>query len=107
MLIGNKIKRLRLESGMTQEEIADRCELSKVIFHSLKRSYLALNINFEDILEYLGTSLQQFFGEEVIDEQIVFTNEDYFVKEAADQSYAINWIVPNAKTADGTYNSGD
>ena len=106
MLIGNKIKRLRLESGMTQEEIADRCELSKGYISQLERDLTSPSIStLEDILECLGTSLQQFFGEEVIDEQIVFTNEDYFVKEAADQSYAINWIVPNAKTADGTYNS--
>lgn len=29
MEIGQKIKRLRLQRGLTQEELADRCELSK------------------------------------------------------------------------------
>ncbi|MEF9896360.1 MAG: helix-turn-helix transcriptional regulator, partial [Clostridia bacterium] len=29
MEIGGKIKRLRLKLGLTQEELADRCELSK------------------------------------------------------------------------------
>lgn len=98
MQIGNKIKRLRLESGMTQEEIADRCELTKGYISQLERDLTSPSIStLEDILECLGTSLQKFFGEEVIDEQVVFTDSNYFVKEAADNSYAINWIVPNAK----------
>ena len=54
-----------------------------------------------------GNKSSAIFGDEAIDEQVVFTNSNYFVKEAADQSYAINWIVPNAKKADGTYNSRD
>ena len=29
MQIGNKIKRMRIERGLTQEELANRCELSK------------------------------------------------------------------------------
>ncbi|MGI6123121.1 MAG: helix-turn-helix domain-containing protein [Acetivibrionales bacterium] len=98
MQIGNKIKRLRLESGMTQEEIADRCELTKGYISQLERDLTSPSIStLEDILECLGSSLQKFFGEEAIDEQVVFTDSNYFVKEAADHSYAINWIVPNAK----------
>ena len=86
MLIGNKIKRLRLESGMTQEEIADRCELTKGYISQLERDLTSPSIStLEDILECLGTSLQKFFGEEVIDEQVVFNDSNYFVKEAADK----------------------
>ena len=29
MQIGDKIKRMRMEHGLTQEELADRCELTK------------------------------------------------------------------------------
>ena len=29
MQIGDKIKRMRIEKGLTQEELANRCELSK------------------------------------------------------------------------------
>ena len=63
MQIGNKIKRLRLESGMTQEEIADRCELTKGYISQLERDLTSPSIaTLEDILECLGTNLQQFLG---------------------------------------------
>ena len=35
--IGEKIKRLRLENNLTQEELADRCELSKGFISQLER----------------------------------------------------------------------
>ncbi|MCX7773829.1 MAG: XRE family transcriptional regulator [Clostridia bacterium] len=98
MQIGNKIKRLRLESGMTQEEIADRCELTKGYISQLERDLTSPAIStLEDILLCLGTNLQEFFSEEVADEQVVFTEANYFVKEFDEQGYAINWIVPNSK----------
>ncbi|MGI6621738.1 MAG: cupin domain-containing protein [Clostridiaceae bacterium] len=98
MQIGNKIKRLRLVSGMTQEEIADRCELTKGYISQLERDLTSPSIStLQDILDCLGTNLQEFFGEEAIDEQVVFTASNYFVKEYTDEGYAIHWIVPNAK----------
>ena len=36
MEIGEKIKRLRLQRGLTQEELADRCELSKASYRCWK-----------------------------------------------------------------------
>lgn len=98
MQIGNKLKRLRLESGMTQEEIADRCELTKGYISQLERELTSPSIStLEDILECLGTSLQEFFGKEEEDEQVAFSEANYFVKEYPEDGYAINWIVPNAK----------
>ncbi len=97
MQIGNKIKRLRLECGMTQEEIADRCELTKGYISQLERDLTSPAMStLQDILDCLGTNLQEFFSEEVT-EQVVFNESNYFVKESADSSYAIHWIVPNAK----------
>lgn len=98
MQIGNKIKRLRLESGMTQEEIADRCELTKGYISQLERDLTSPAIStLQDILDCLGTNLQEFFSEEIMNEQVVFTDSNYFVKESLDQGYAIHWIVPDAK----------
>ena len=38
MQIGEKIKRLRIEKQLTQEELANRCELSKGFISQLKET---------------------------------------------------------------------
>ena len=37
MKIGEKIKRLRMQHNLTQEELADRCELSKGFISQVER----------------------------------------------------------------------
>ena len=55
MEIGKKIKRLRLQRGLTQEELADRCELSKGFISLLERDLTSPSIaTLMDILESLG-----------------------------------------------------
>lgn len=49
--IGEKIKRLRLQRGLTQEELADRCELSKGFISLVERNLTSPSIaTLEDIL---------------------------------------------------------
>ena len=36
MKIGNRLKELRIQKGLTQEELADRCELSKGFISQLE-----------------------------------------------------------------------
>ncbi|MDN5351129.1 MAG: hypothetical protein PWQ12_45, partial [Clostridiales bacterium] len=75
MNIGEKIKRLRLENNLTQEELADRCELSKGFISQLERDMTSPSIaSLVDILESLGTNLQTFFSE-TEEEKIVFKKE--------------------------------
>jgi transcriptional regulator with XRE-family HTH domain len=63
MKIGSKIKRLRLQRGLTQEELADRCELSKGFISLLERDLTSPSIaTLVDVLECLGTDLPQFFS---------------------------------------------
>lgn len=97
MNIGEKIKRLRLENNLTQEELADRCELSKGFISQLERDMTSPSIaSLVDILESLGTNLQAFFSEKE-DEKIVFKSEDFFEKEDEDLGYHLEWIIPNAQ----------
>lgn len=97
MNIGGKIKRLRMENGLTQEELADRCELTKGFISQLEREMTSPSIaTLCNILEALGTSLSEFFEEES-DEKIVFKKEDVFVKIDDENKMIINWIVPNAQ----------
>jgi transcriptional regulator with XRE-family HTH domain len=97
MNIGSKIKRLRMENGLTQEELADRCELTKGFISQLEREMTSPSIaTLCDILEALGTTLSEFFEEES-DEKIVFKQEDTFVKHEEDLHMSIHWVIPNAQ----------
>ena len=81
MNIGQKLKELRVLKGLTQEELADRAELSKGFISQLERDLTSPSIaTLTDILQCLGTTLNEFFTEDV-EEQIVFGVEDYFVKK--------------------------
>lgn len=95
MIIGQKIKQLRIINGLTQEELADRSELSKGFISQIERDLTSPSIaTLVDILECLGTNLKDFFSD-VEQEKIVFHREDVFIKE--DENVKINWIVPNAQ----------
>ena len=96
MDIGNKLKELRVLKGLTQEELADRSELSKGFISQLERNLTSPSITtLMDILQCLGTSIGEFFNE-APDEQIVFGKQDYFVKEDTEYKNEIKWIIPNA-----------
>lgn len=97
MNIGDKIRRLRSKNGLTQEELADRCELTKGFISQLERDLASPSIaTLVDILEGLGTNLKDFFNE-TIDEKIVFTKEDIFESENEELKYMIKWVIPNAQ----------
>lgn len=97
MDIGNKIRELRIQKGLTQEELADRAELSKGFISQVERDLTSPSIaTLMDILQCLGTDLKDFFNEDT-DEQIVFHKEDYFQKLEVDRQHIIEWIIPNAQ----------
>ena len=82
MNIGNKLRELRMEKGLTQEELADRAELSKGFISQIERDLTSPSIaTLVDLLQCLGTNLKDFFSDDS-DEQIVFPKEDFFEKEA-------------------------
>ena len=98
MDIGEKIKRLRLQRGLTQEELADRCELSKGFISLLERNLTSPSIaTLTDVLECLGTDLAAFFSVQS-EEKLVFPEADTYVK--ADEETlkgSICWLVPTAQ----------
>ena len=98
MEIGNQIRRIRLQRGLTQEELADRCELSKGFISLLERDLTSPSLDtLADILESLGTDLPSFFAKSG-EEKIVFGEDDIFVKEDAEQIRGrIRWLVPSAQ----------
>ena len=95
--IGRKIRDLRNCNGLTQQELADRTELTKGFISQLERNLTSPSITtLMDILQCLGTSIGEFFNE-APDEQIVFGKQDYFVKEDTEYKNEIKWIIPNAQ----------
>mgnify|MGYP002516873490 FL=1 len=98
MEIGTKIKELRMKNGLTQEELADRSELSKGFISQLENDVTSPSIStLEDILQCLGMTLNEFFAEVPQPPQIVFGEEDYFEKEDAELQNLTQWIIPNAQ----------
>jgi len=97
MKIGEKIKELRIYNGLTQQELADRCELSKGFISQVERELTSPSIaTLMDILESLGTNIKDFFNEQ-IDEKIVFKKDDVFSSENKELNHLIHWIIPNAQ----------
>jgi transcriptional regulator with XRE-family HTH domain len=99
MDIGHKIKELRTQKHLTQEELADRCELTKGFISQLERDHTSPSIaTLMDILQCLGTDLPSFFNNnDTDDEQIVFHQSDYFVKKDDELHNQVEWIIPNAQ----------
>ena len=96
MDIGSKIRELRLENGLTQEELANRLELTKGYISQLENYLSSPSMNtLFSILEVLGTDVSDFFSNQ-IEEQIVFKQSDFFEKENDELKHKISWIVPNA-----------
>lgn len=98
--IGSKIRELRIKNGLTQEELANRSELSKGFISQLESEQTSPSIaTLVDILECLGTNLRDFFNDKV-DEKIVFKKEDYFTNENEEQHISTTWVIPNAQKND-------
>lgn len=95
--IGHRIKELRVVNGLTQEELADRAELSKGFISQIERDLTSPSIStLEDILQCLGVSIAEFFADKK-DEQVVFSEADYFEKIDQELNQKIEWIIPNAQ----------
>ena len=70
-----------IHMNMTQEELADRAELSKGFISQVERDLTSPSIaTLMDILQCLGSTIGEFFNE-APEEQIVFEKNDYFIKK--------------------------
>lgn len=93
MDIGTKIKDLRLKSYLTQEELADRCELTKGYISQLENDVTSPSIStLGDILTALGTTFGEFFSEEE-ELPLLYRKEDCFEKET--DAMTVRWLVPS------------
>ena len=97
MNIGEKIKRLRVLNELTQEGLAQRCDLTKGFISKIERDLTSPSIaTLMDILEALGTDLKSFFNENVT-EKIVYTREDIYELVNEENKHTIHWLIPNSQ----------
>lgn len=95
MDIGLKIKELRTLRGLTQEELANRCELTKGYISQLENDLTEPSIStLEIILLALGSNFSEFFSKEK-EEQIIFSKDDYF--EKIEEGQKTKWLVVNSQ----------
>ncbi len=93
--IGKRIRTLRQKNGLTQQELGDRCELSKGFISQLESDQTSPSLStLEDILTALGSSFAEFFREEEAASPVC-RREDVFVKES--DGLEIRWLIPDAQ----------
>lgn len=95
MELGAKLKDMRQRNGLTQEELADRCELTKGYISQLENDLTSPSIaTLIELLNALGSSLSDFFKEEN-EAKIVFSAEEYSEKQSDGMIW--QWLIPNAQ----------
>jgi transcriptional regulator with XRE-family HTH domain len=101
MQIGDKLKRLRLRTNLTQEELAIRCDLSKGFISQIERDQSSPSIaTLVDILECMGTTPAEFFREPTAEPPLRYRLEDAYTVDDEERKNRITWIVPDAQKND-------
>ena len=97
MNIGERIRRLRLQAGLTQEDLANRADLTKGFISQLENDTTSPSIaTLQDILDALGVSLAEFFQGSGSEEKIVFSRQDQVVSGDTDEGVALTFLIPRA-----------
>ncbi|MFV0499769.1 MAG: helix-turn-helix domain-containing protein [Bacilli bacterium] len=97
MEIGKKVKDLRIQYGLTQEELASRCELSKGFISMLENDLTSPSVStMQDLLEVFGLTMSEFFMKFDEEDDIVYKKEDYFTKE--NNEYTIEYLIADAQS---------
>ena len=93
----SNLKKYRQFNELTQEELANRCELSKGFISQVENEVTSPSIaTLIDILEIRGTNLTEFFSD-TSEEKVTFTNEDMFETDNEELKYKPMWLIPNAQ----------
>jgi len=97
--IGEKLRRLRVRCGLTMQELATRCDLSKGFISQLERDLTSPSIaTLVDILEAVGSDLPSFFAEAEA-EKLVFGPDD-ITKSRDDAGAITSWLIPHSQKND-------
>jgi len=97
MKIGHKLKRLRMSSSLTQEELASRSDLSKGFISQIENDAASPSIaTLEDILEVLGTTPNEFFSDLDDREKVVYQKNDRLLTPDSNEKVQIELLIPGS-----------
>ncbi|HZK10058.1 MAG TPA: XRE family transcriptional regulator [Clostridia bacterium] len=97
MQIGERLKDLRHKNGLTQEELADRSDLTKGFISQIENANTSPSVDtMESLVRALGTNMSDFFKEDQ-PIHVVYYNEDAFSAFYEKLGSTISWIVPDAQ----------
>lgn len=97
MTIGEKIKNLRKQKNLTQEELAERTDLSKGYISQLESNSSSPAMDtFFNILEVLGTTPAEFFNETDHEQKVVYRVDEQTVSLDEENGYQISWLIPES-----------
>ena len=97
MDIGKKLKELRLQKNLTQEELGERTDLTKGYISQLENGFSSPSMEtFFAILEVLGTTPKDFFDPESSEQQIVYTKNDVTIFTDEEKGFSTSWLIPNS-----------
>ncbi|WP_430610002.1 helix-turn-helix domain-containing protein [Enterococcus sp. DIV0876] len=97
MEIGEKLRNLRVQKNLTQEELGERTDLTKGYISQLERDLSSPSMEtFFTILEVLGVSPEEFFREDHVHHQIVYREEDSTRYLDEENGYELKWLIPDS-----------
>ncbi len=95
--LGQRLKDLRNEHNLTQQELADRTELTKGYISQLERDLTVPSVpTLLDILQCLGCTPAEFFSD-TKKPPVVYHQDDYFEKIDEENHNTIQWLVADAQ----------
>jgi transcriptional regulator with XRE-family HTH domain len=96
--IGERLKRFRMINSLTQEELASRADLTKGYISQLENDATSPSIaTLKDIVDVLGTTMQDFFAEQSRGEDIVFGADSRVQSTGDDDGIKVELLVPGAQ----------
>lgn len=97
MEIGEKLRNLRVQKNLTQEELGERTDLTKGYISQLERDLSSPSMEtFFNILEVLGVTPEDFFKQELQGQKVHYCKEDgtEFVDE--ELGFELQWLIPES-----------
>ena len=84
--IGERLKRLRIQKNLTQEELGERTDLSKGYISQVERDLASPSMEtFFNILQVLGCAPKDFFDKESTSQKVYYSLEDQTSYEETDE----------------------
>lgn len=101
MQVGGRIKNLRLQKNLTQEELAERTDLSKGYISQVERDLSMPSLEvFFSVLEVLGCTPKEFFSDESEQQKVLYSKEERKEYEDPEKNYLLKWLVPESNEKD-------